>query len=167
MRNTISDDSLDGNGMIGRREVIGSAISVVGAGAILGTSAQASQQPPAPRTANVAPPTPAEAELLKLSREKWALMSDKKADDLAKLFHEKAIFVHMGGSMTRDQELGVIRSGGIHYKTFDIKRTYVSVTTNGFVTSLPPTTAINVMVVRTIPVASIILADARLISNVL
>ena len=127
MRNKISDDSLDGNGMIGRREVIGSAISVVGAGAILGTSAQASQQPPAPRIANVAPPTPAEAELLKLSRDKWALMSDKKADDLAKLFHEKAIFVHMGGSMTRDQELGVIRSGGIHYKTFDIKRASASI----------------------------------------
>jgi hypothetical protein len=54
-------------------------------------------------------------------------MSDKKADDLAKLFHEKAIFVHMGGSMSRDQELGVIRSGGIHYKTFDIKRASASI----------------------------------------
>lgn len=127
MSYTVNDDSLDGKGTIGRRDVIGSAISVVSAGVMLGTSAQASQQPPAPRTPNVAPPTPAEAELLKLSREKWALMSDKKADDLAKLFHEKAIFVHMGGSMSRDQELGVIRSGGIHYKTFDIKRASASI----------------------------------------
>jgi hypothetical protein len=120
MSYTVNDDSLNGKGTIGRRDVIGSAISVVSAGVMLGTSAQASQQPPAPRTPNVAPPTPAEAELLKLSREKWALMSDKKADDLAKLFHEKAIFVHMGGSMSRDQELGVIRSGGIHYKTLTL-----------------------------------------------
>ena len=127
MSYTVNDDSLDGKGPIGRRDVIGSAISVVSACVMLETSAQACQQPPAPRTPNVAPPTPAEAELLKLSREKWALMSDKKADDLAKLFHEKAIFVHMGGSMSRDQELGVIRSGGIHYKTFDIKRASASI----------------------------------------
>jgi len=43
-------------------------------------------------------------------------MADKKADALADLFHEKAVFVHMGGTMSRDQELGVIKSGGIHYK---------------------------------------------------
>jgi len=104
-------------------------VSVIGAGVALETSAAAAQQqPPAPRpAAPVVPPTPAEAELLKISRDKWALMSEKKADELAKLFHDKAIFVHMGGSMTREMELGVIRSGGIHYKTFDIKRASASI----------------------------------------
>ncbi|MEY4915353.1 MAG: hypothetical protein RJA02_1622 [Armatimonadota bacterium] len=112
-----------------RRSVLGSAMSVIGAGVALETSAAAAQQqPPAPRPgAPVVPPTPAEAELLKISRDKWALMSEKKADELAKLFHDKAIFVHMGGSMTREMELGVIRSGGIHYKTFDIKRASASI----------------------------------------
>jgi len=57
-----------------------------------------------------------EQELLDLSKEKWRLMSDCKVDMLEELFHEKAVFVHMGGTMSKDHELEVIRSGGIHYK---------------------------------------------------
>ncbi len=40
-------------------------------------------------------------------------MSERNVDALEALFHEKAVFVHMGGSMTRAQELGVIKGGGI------------------------------------------------------
>jgi hypothetical protein len=47
-------------------------------------------------------------------------MSKRKVDSLAALFHEEAVFVHMGGSMSRTQELEVIRSGGIHYKHAEI-----------------------------------------------
>ena len=47
-------------------------------------------------------------------------MSEKKADTLAALFDDKAVFVHMGGSMGQDQELEIIRSGGIHYKHAEI-----------------------------------------------
>ena len=48
-------------------------------------------------------------------------MADKQVDSLAPLFHEKASFVHMSRTMTRDQELEVIRSGGnIHYKHAEI-----------------------------------------------
>lgn len=52
-------------------------------------------------------------------------MSERKVDTLATLFHEKAVFVHMGGTMTRDQELNIIKSGGIHYKKADIQETTV------------------------------------------
>lgn len=63
----------------------------------------------------------AEQELLKLSREKWQWMAERRVDALESLFHEEAFFVHMGATMTRSQELGVIRSGGIHYKQADIQ----------------------------------------------
>jgi hypothetical protein len=47
-------------------------------------------------------------------------MSERNLDSLTALFHDEAVFVHMGGTMSREQELGVIRSGGIHYKQADI-----------------------------------------------
>ena len=61
-----------------------------------------------------------EQELLRLSRERWRWMAERKVDTLAALFHNNAIFVHMGGTMTRAQELDVIRSGAIQYKQADI-----------------------------------------------
>lgn len=68
-----------------------------------------------------------EQEIINLSKEKWQWMSDKKVDTLDTLFHEKAVFVHMGGSMNKEQELGVIKSGGIHYKQADIHDVSVNV----------------------------------------
>lgn len=62
-------------------------------------------------------------EILDLSKQKWLWMSERKVDDLAALFHDEAIFVHMGGSMTRKQELDVIKSGNIQYKRADIQET--------------------------------------------
>ena len=61
-----------------------------------------------------------EQEVIDLSREKWRWMSERKVDSLEALFHEKAVFVHMGGILSREEELDVIRSGGIHYKDVDI-----------------------------------------------
>lgn len=66
-----------------------------------------------------------EQELINLSKEKWRWMAEKKVDTLANLFHEKAVFVHMGGTMSREQELNVIKSGGIHYKQADIQEASV------------------------------------------
>ena len=66
------------------------------------------------------PPTKAEQEVLDLSREKWRWMAEKKADTLAALFNDKAIFVHMGGSWGKKQEVDIIRSGGIHYKHAEV-----------------------------------------------
>jgi sugar lactone lactonase YvrE len=66
------------------------------------------------------PPTRAEQEVLDLSKEKWRWMAEKKADTLATLFDDKAIFVHMGGSWGKTQEVEIIRSGGIHYKHAEV-----------------------------------------------
>ena len=66
-----------------------------------------------------------ERELLKLSKEKWQWMSERKVDSLDALFHEKAVFVHMGATMSKTQELDVIKSGGIHYKTVEIQEASV------------------------------------------
>jgi hypothetical protein len=66
-----------------------------------------------------------EQELLNLSKQKWQWMSERKVDSLDALFHEKAVFVHMGATMTKTQELEVIRSGGIHYKTVEIQEASV------------------------------------------
>lgn len=60
-------------------------------------------------------------EVLDLSKQKWLWMSERKVDALEALFHEEAVFVHMGGSMTRAQELEVIKSGSIQYKKADIQ----------------------------------------------
>ena len=69
--------------------------------------------------------TKAEQEILDLSRTKWRWMSERKVDSLARLFDEAAVFVHMGGTMPRDRELEVIRSGGIHYKHAEIQEASV------------------------------------------
>ena len=66
-----------------------------------------------------------EQELINLSKEKWGWMSERKVDSLEALLHEKAVFVHMGATMTKTQELEVIRSGGIHYKTVEIQEASV------------------------------------------
>lgn len=68
-----------------------------------------------------------EREIIKLSKEKWDWMSEKKVDTLEALFHDKAVFVHMGGNMTKEHELNVIKSGGIHYKKAEIHEVSVNI----------------------------------------
>ena len=64
--------------------------------------------------------SPAEQEIMNLSKDKWQWMAQKNVDLLKNLFHEKAVFVHMGGSWGTDRELSIIESGGIWYKQADI-----------------------------------------------
>lgn len=64
-------------------------------------------------------------ELTSLSKQKWQWMADRNVDSLNVLFHQEAVFVHMGGTMTKEQELNTIKSGGIHYKHAEIKETSV------------------------------------------
>lgn len=68
-----------------------------------------------------------EQEVIDLSKEKWRWMSERKVDSLDALFHEKAVFVHMGGSWGKEQELEIIKSGGIHYKKADIHEVSVNI----------------------------------------
>ncbi len=72
----------------------------------------------------------AEQGIINLSKEKWQWMADKDADKLARLFHEKAVFVHMGGSWGTEQELNIIKSGGIWYKKTDIHDVSVNIIGN-------------------------------------
>jgi 4-carboxymuconolactone decarboxylase len=68
-----------------------------------------------------------EKAILALSKDKWQWMSERKVDALEGLFHEKAVFVHMGGTMSRTQELETIKSGRIQYKKADIQDASVQV----------------------------------------
>ncbi len=72
----------------------------------------------------------ADQEIINLSKEKWQWMSDKNVDVLNNLFHEKAVFVHMGGSWGKEQEINVIKSGGIWYKKADIHDVSVNIIDN-------------------------------------
>ncbi len=71
--------------------------------------------------------TDIEKEIKLLSQQKWQWMADKDADKLAELFHEKAKFVHMGGTWGKDREVDIIRSGFIHYKNADVHEVMVEV----------------------------------------
>lgn len=77
------------------------------------------QNPTTPRDTN------AEQAILDLSKTKWRWMAERKADSLAALFDDQAVFVHMGGTMSRGQELEVIRSGGIQYTHAEVFETSV------------------------------------------
>ena len=68
-----------------------------------------------------------EQEIIALSKKKWQWMADKKADELADLFHKQAKFVHMGGTWGKEREVEIIRSGGIHYKQADIHEVSVEI----------------------------------------
>jgi Domain of unknown function (DUF4440) len=69
----------------------------------------------------------ADQEIIHLSKQKWQWMADKNTTVLDSLFHEKSVFVHMGGSWGKEQELRVIKSGGIWYKKADIHEVSVQI----------------------------------------
>lgn len=62
-----------------------------------------------------------EQELIALSNRKWDWMSERNIEALDQLFDDQSVFVHMGATMTKPQELDVIQSGFIHYKNADIE----------------------------------------------
>jgi hypothetical protein len=77
-----------------------------------------------PRSAAV---TPAEQELVDISRQKWQWMADKDVDKLAVLFHDKARFVHMSGTWKKKEELDIIQSGSIWYRKADVQDVAVEI----------------------------------------
>ena len=83
------------------------------------------------KSTTVAPTyTAIEQEVIQLSKQKWEWMADKNADKLTPLFDDKSVFVHMGGSWGKTQEINVIQSGGIHYKKADIHEVSVNIIGN-------------------------------------
>jgi 4-carboxymuconolactone decarboxylase len=93
--------------------LLGLSLLILG---VQGSSAQDKQEP-SPATSRAT----AEQEIISLSKDKWRWMSERKLDSLEALFHGEAVFVHMGGTMSRSQELDVIKTGRIHYKQADIQ----------------------------------------------
>ena len=71
-----------------------------------------------------------EQEVIDLSKEKWHWMSECNVETLDDLFHEKAVFVHMGGSWGKERELDIISSGRIYYKKADIHEVSVNIIDN-------------------------------------
>ena len=84
--------------------------------------AQAKLPNPAPTTF-----TKEEQELLALSKTKWTWMADKNVAALTGLFKENCVFVHMGGSWGKDQELNVIKGGMIWYRKAEIYSAAVNI----------------------------------------
>lgn len=70
-------------------------------------------------------PANAERDVIALSKEKWRWMAERNVEALGELFAPEAVFVHMGGTMSRDQELEVIKSGMIQYKDAQIQEVSV------------------------------------------
>lgn len=68
-----------------------------------------------------------EKKLIDLSRNKWKWMAERDINHLETLFHDNAVFVHMGGTMTKNQELNIIKSGTIQYQHAAIEETTVRV----------------------------------------
>lgn len=73
---------------------------------------------------------PQEQEIIKLSKDKWQWMADKNVDTLKALFHEKSVFVHMGGTWGKEQELNTIKTGGIWYKKAEVYSVTVNIIGN-------------------------------------
>jgi hypothetical protein len=67
----------------------------------------------------------AEQELITLSQDKWRWMAERNVEALDKLFADEAVFVHMGGTMSKGQELDVIKGGMIQYKDTQIQEVSV------------------------------------------
>jgi Domain of unknown function (DUF4440) len=78
--------------------------------------AQQSPPPPTDTIKTATSHTPEEQEVINLSKKKWDWMADKNIDSLKTLFDDKAMFVHMGGTWGKTQELDAIKSSSIWYK---------------------------------------------------
>lgn len=81
------------------------------------------QPPPGPAPGTSV--TAAEQEIITLSKDKWRWMAERNVEALDKLFAEEAVFVHMGGTMNKTQELDVIKNGRIQYKDAQIQEVSV------------------------------------------
>lgn len=78
------------------------------------------QQPPSETIKTSTNNTPEQQEVINLSKQKWQWMADKNVDSLGVLFDDKSMFVHMGGSWGKEQEITTIKSGGIWYKKAEV-----------------------------------------------
>lgn len=78
------------------------------------------QQPPTESIKTATNNTPEQQEVINLSKKKWDWMAEKNVDSLNVLFDEKSMFIHMGGTWGKTQELNTIKEGGIWYKKAEV-----------------------------------------------
>jgi Domain of unknown function (DUF4440) len=72
-------------------------------------------------------PTPEQQEIINLSKQKWNWMADKNVDSLNLLFDDKCMFIHMGGTWGKTQELATIKDGSIWYKKTEVYTVAVNI----------------------------------------
>jgi len=87
---------------------------------ILYVQASYAQQPPTESIKTATNNTPEQQKIISLSKQKWDWMSEKNVDSLNVLFDDKAMFIHMGGTWGKAQEITTIKSGGIWYKKAEV-----------------------------------------------
>src|SRR5580765_3626026 len=87
---------------------------------IVSVGSSYAQQPPSETIKTAANNSPAQQEVINLSKRKWQWMAERNVDSLQLLFDDKSMFVHMGGSWGKTQELTTIKSGGIWYKKAEV-----------------------------------------------
>ena len=102
-------------------------LSTIGLFVLMATQLSVTPQKPVEPAGATTTTTTAQQDVVSLSKEKWRWMSERNVEALSALFHEDAVFGHMGGTMSRSQELEVIKSGGIHYKQADIQEVSVKI----------------------------------------
>ena len=118
--------SLNGKSVLWMERVTDEEYGAAAATATPGTSTAAPHTDPQLVTSpNTSAPSPDAEKLVSISRQKWLWMAERKVEALANLFHDEAVFVHMGGTMSKRQELDVIEKGTIHYKHAEIDETSV------------------------------------------
>lgn len=94
---------------------------------IMSVQSSFAQQPPTETIRTATNNTPEQQEVINISKQKWQWMADKNVDSLTKLFDDKSMFVHMGGSWGKTQELSTIKSGGIWYKKAEVYAVTINV----------------------------------------
>ena len=85
------------------------------------------QQPPTETIKTSTNNTPEQQEVINLSKQKWQWMADKYVDSLGVLFDDKSMFIHMGGTWGKEQEISTIKSGGIWYKKAEVYAVSVNI----------------------------------------
>jgi hypothetical protein len=88
-------------------------------------SVQSASAQAGPQGAGKTSNSSAEQEVIALSKQKWQWMAERNVEALDKLLAEEAIFVHMGATMNKGQELDTIKSGRIQYKDTQIQEVSV------------------------------------------
>lgn len=65
--------------------------------------------------------------IINLSKQKWQWMAEKNVDSLEKLFDDKSMFIHMGGTWGKSEELTTIKNGNIWYKKAEIYNVTINI----------------------------------------